>query len=160
MMYKLNSLPTKKKPMGFTLPELILVLVIIALISVFAVPSYTDYVRKSYRSEAQTLITEIAMSLDTLLDTNGRLYVDKSDPYFNLQTDLGYRCIPENKDDCGSGKARFEIIIDYPTEETYTISLVARNGQVKDPCSKAGITLNSFNERTPTTAGNEDCWKK
>ena len=45
-----------KKNSGFTVIELMIVVVIVAILTALAYPSYTQYVRKSKRGEAQQLL--------------------------------------------------------------------------------------------------------
>lgn len=46
---------------GFTLIELMIAVVIIGILSAIAYPSYTDYVRKSRRAEAKSMLQEIQL---------------------------------------------------------------------------------------------------
>jgi len=48
-----------KKNSGFTLAEVIIVIVIIGILSIIAVPVYRDHVRKSVSVEGQALLSEI-----------------------------------------------------------------------------------------------------
>jgi len=48
--------PSEKRNLGFTLIEVVIALVIVAVLVALAYPSYIDYVRKSKRGEAQQLL--------------------------------------------------------------------------------------------------------
>jgi prepilin-type N-terminal cleavage/methylation domain-containing protein len=48
-----------KKSSGFTLTEVIIVIVIIGILSIIAVPIYRDHVKKSVAVEGQALLSEI-----------------------------------------------------------------------------------------------------
>ena len=55
---------------GFTLIELLIVITIVAILAAVAVPSYHEYIKRSYRSEAQAyLMTIAARQQQFLLDT-------------------------------------------------------------------------------------------
>jgi type IV pilus assembly protein PilE len=60
---------------GFTLIELMIVVAIVAMLATVAYPSYVDQVRRSHRSEAQSLLMNVAnRQQQFLLDT--RNYAD------------------------------------------------------------------------------------
>ena len=45
---------------GFTLIELMIVVVILGVIAAFAIPSYQDHLRKSKRSDARAALSDLA----------------------------------------------------------------------------------------------------
>lgn len=57
---------------GFSLMELIIVVTIVAILSMVAFPSYTDYQRKARRLDAKAALQEIAMSQERFYVTNHR----------------------------------------------------------------------------------------
>lgn len=71
----------KKTSSGFTLIELMIVVVIIAVIAAFAIPSYQDSIRKSKRADAKTAISQAAARME-------QLYLDRK-AYTDDLTDLG-----------------------------------------------------------------------
>ncbi|MBE9515469.1 MAG: prepilin-type N-terminal cleavage/methylation domain-containing protein [Proteobacteria bacterium] len=71
---------------GFTLIELMIVVVIIGVIAAFAIPSYQDSIRKSKRADAKTAISDAAARME-------QFYLDRK-TYTNDMTDLNYAGIP------------------------------------------------------------------
>lgn len=59
---KLSS--AKKNNQGFTLIEVMVTVVIVAIFAVIAIPSYQEYARRSVASEAQQEIQRLAVLLD------------------------------------------------------------------------------------------------
>jgi len=57
---KKNSSPEQ----GFTLIELMVVLVIVAIFAAIAIPSYQSYVRRAHASQAQDQLQQIAVALE------------------------------------------------------------------------------------------------
>ena len=55
--HKLNAI---RRASGFTLMELIVTMVIIGIIAAIAIPNYSEYVLRGYRSSAQAFIADVA----------------------------------------------------------------------------------------------------
>ena len=54
----------KKYLNGFTLVEILIVVVIVGILAAIAIPTYYNYVKKGYASEAKTQIKSIVQSAD------------------------------------------------------------------------------------------------
>src|SRR5215831_4031306 len=68
---------------GFTLIELMVVVVIATILLSIAVPSYMSQVRQSRRTEAKTAVLDLASREERYFSTNGAIYS-------TTPTDLGY----------------------------------------------------------------------
>ncbi len=56
---------------GFTLVELMIVVTVATILTVVAVPSYINTVRKSHRTEAKSILLDIAGREERYMATNG-----------------------------------------------------------------------------------------
>ena len=65
----------RKKRSGFTIIELMIVIVIVALLVALAYPSYVNYVRKAKRGEAQQLLLNWAINQE-IWRSNNTSYTD------------------------------------------------------------------------------------
>ena len=72
-----------RAPRGFTLIELMVVVVIATILVSIAVPSYMSQVRQSRRTEAKTAVLDLASREERYFSTNGAIYS-------TTPRDLGY----------------------------------------------------------------------
>jgi type IV pilus assembly protein PilE len=68
---------------GFTLIELMVVVVIATILLSIAIPNYLSYVRQSRRTEAKTALLDLAGREETYFSTNGAAYT-------NVAASLGF----------------------------------------------------------------------
>lgn len=71
---------------GFTLIELMIVVVIIAVIAAFAIPAYQDNIRKSKRADAKTALSDASARME-------QFYLDRKS-YTDDMTDMNYTAMP------------------------------------------------------------------
>ena len=64
------NLKRKTQP-GFTMIEIMVVVVIVAILAVIALPTYLDYVRSGYASEARTVMSNINNASKMYYQTRG-----------------------------------------------------------------------------------------
>jgi len=64
------NLKRKTRP-GFTMIEIMVVVVIVAILAVIALPTYLDYVRSGYASEARTVMSNINNASKMYYQTRG-----------------------------------------------------------------------------------------
>lgn len=85
-----GKLKTNKQG-GFTLVELMIVIVIVGILAAIAVPAYNDSMRKSRRSDAKAALTSIAARMEQ--------YFMDNKSYTTDLTDLGYSSSPADSND-------------------------------------------------------------
>jgi type IV pilus assembly protein PilE len=77
-MHKLPSFGPRPAS-GFTLIELMVVVLIATILTVIAVPSYISQVRKSHRTEAKSILMDLAAREERFMATNGVYSITASD---------------------------------------------------------------------------------
>jgi len=75
---------------GFTLVELLVVVMITAILAAVAVPVYKQQIRKSRRTEAKTAILDLASREERMFSTRNSYAPNPA----TLATDLGYATLP------------------------------------------------------------------
>jgi type IV pilus assembly protein PilE len=159
-MRKHPNLATARRYKGFTLIELMIAVAVATILTVIAVPSYINTVRKSHRTEAKSILLDIAGREERYLATNGVYTTDA--------TQLGFSAnFPQS---VGSGYYQ----IDAPTVSAATVSsstlaatppgysfvAEAINGQTKDT-QCAQFTINQSGVQGSLNSGgaaSTGCW--
>lgn len=139
------TITRNKNIRGFTLIEMMIVLVVISIVLAYAIPSYRNYVLRSKRTEAHNALVNIASLQERFYANNNRygtsaeLGLAASYPAPTAANDLNYTISMAN------------------TNTSYTITAVAAavNGQNQDVAACLTYTINNIGTRTPA---NQDCW--
>jgi type IV pilus assembly protein PilE len=123
---------------GFTLIELMIVLVVVAILAAVALPAYNDQLRKSVRAQAQAFLTDSASRQQQYL-VEKRKYA-ASVPALGMAAPAGV----------SSAFAISVAAADGPPP-TFLITATASGDQAKDAC--AVMTIDSAGNRAPAS-----CW--
>lgn len=135
---------------GFTLVEVMIVVVIVAILLSVALPAYQGVLQKGRRADARSALLDAANRQEQYQLDYGTYTAD--------MTDLGYAADPSVSDEghysvdavaCASGTIASCYVL--------TASPVAASPQSKDTrCT--GFTLDSFGSRTATGSQAAACW--
>ena len=122
---------------GFSLIELMIVVVITAILATLAYPSYNNYVVKSRRTDAQAVLIEAAHFMERFYTENNRYDQDTAGNATALPAALS-----ESPRD--GGAKYYDIVLQASSASTYTLRARPKNGQTGDgfmeitnTCSKA-----------------------
>lgn len=142
----------KTQQRGITLIELMIVIGIIGILSAIAIPSYQNYVIRTYRGQAQADLLACRQAME-------RFYVTRS-PFSYTGATAGTTCPATSPSDQGAGAARYDIVINVTDSQTYSLNANPRNGT-----SQAGdITyrLNSNGTKSASLNGTDftEGWSK
>ena len=125
-----------RRQSGFTLVELMIVVVIVGIIASVAIPGYQDHVRQSRRADAKALLMEIHMAEERYRATNST--------YAQTLNALGYGA---------ANLANYNLNFNYNAgpPETYTLTATATGDQANDN----GCTTFTINQDGPANG----CWR-
>ena len=118
---------------GFTLVELVIVVLIIGILAAIAVPNYQKYVARTRRAEAWKDMSQIAMLEESHFANN---------PTTGYTDDLSDLPFPAT-----GTQYIFSVTSDSPNSQTYTITATAKpdGAQADDPCG--WLKLNHLGQR-------------
>jgi type IV pilus assembly protein PilE len=148
---------------GFTLIELVITMVIVAILASIAIPSYSTYVMKSRRTDAKSALLGMAALEERFFSTNNT--------YSSTPSDLGYTVGTAVPFPVGSGYYNITAITVNPaapppnstsvgTPATYSITATAIGTQAKDSCSTFKITSTGTQSATGSDPNaTTDCWQ-
>ncbi|SDR71107.1 type IV pilus assembly protein PilE [Halopseudomonas litoralis] len=127
---------------GFTLIEVMIVMVIIGILAAIALPSYQEHVRQTRRAEVSALLLENAQLLERHYTRNGGYDSGTVNGLINQS--------PSN------GAAIFTIIPTL-TPESFILTATAASGSIMAGDVCATYTLNQVGQRTPADT---KCWRR
>jgi type IV pilus assembly protein PilE len=147
---------------GFTLVELMVSIVVATILITIAVPSYTNQIRQSRRTDARTAVLDFAQREERYMSTNssytadptmlgysGTLPVTLGDTYYQLSVCLSTTTVPATPAApavCSSAATA--------TGNTFLITAKAINAQAKDT-QCAFLYVDSQGNQTATSS---NCW--
>lgn len=140
---------------GFTLVELMVVVVIVAILASIAIPSYREHIRRANRGEAKSALLEDAQFLERNRTATNKYSVNATD---GLElTDANLPAAQSPKD----GDARYTIHV-VAEDATFSLTAVPTGGMVGDKCGT--LKLNEQGKKEIEDAADgvtaADCWNK
>ena len=134
---------------GFTLIEVMIVVLIIGILAAVAYPSYQESVRKSARADAQADLMELAQISERFFTTNNR--------YDQTRAGVPY-VLPFAQSPRSGANPRYNINFAAPAPgQAYLLQAVPAGAQVGDTCGT--LSINQLGVTLPALGtNNRPCW--
>ena len=151
----LHSVPARAVRSGFTLIELMIVVVVVAILAVVVMPSYQWAVMKARRTEAKSALITVAQTLErfsTENALNGYSQAKLSD------TEVSDKVVAKATTE--SGYYELSFVPNPPTFAEYEVRAAPKNAQANDKCGV--FRLNQKGERNVLNSfgkTKEECWQ-
>lgn len=153
MLYQVGKhTPMGSKAQGFTLIELIITLVIVAILTTMAVPSYTNYVTNARRTDGQIALIDMANRMEK--------HVTTYNTYPSTISATGTSNLANMLASTASAQGYYNLSIKASDSSTYTIEATATGKQTKDTAC-ASLTLNQLGVKgigSSATGTADECW--
>lgn len=140
-----------RRQRGFTLMEMMAVIVIVGILAAVSYPSYQNQVRKSRRSDARNLLLDAANREEQHILDRGRYTVSMTDLGFAAdpaESENGYYSVSADVGGCGDIRSCHEL------------TATAQGAQTEDAACRE-FTVDSTGARSARSADgvpNENCW--
>lgn len=143
------SSPAACRVRGFTLIELMTIVVIVGILAAIAIPSYTQYIQRANRNEAQQTLLEAAAFLQ-------RCFTQNND----------YRCaLPAEfaQTPAAPAAAKYNIAISAGGgvgSTTYTLTATRAGTMSGDECGDLTLTHTGVRGAVNNTRDAAECWRR
>lgn len=134
---------------GFTLIELIIVVLIVGVLVAFAFPSYQQYVQRGHRAEGKALLSDAAARQER--------YFAQNNSYVTSSTDLDKLGLTITGGGVDSLTGRYRMTVSNTDDYTLTATPLAPH---TDPeCGNLTLAADGTRGATATGADVNECWR-
>jgi len=141
----------KHRNVGFTLIEVMIVVVVIGILSAIAYPSYQEYVRKARRADAQANLMELAQFMERHYTAQGGYLASGNS---GASPTLPFTEAPKD-----GGTKYYDLSLSAATASAYTLQAAPKGAMAADKCGT--LTYTNAGTKGQGTGGSlQECWRR
>lgn len=134
---------------GFTLIEMMIVVAVVGILASIAIPTYNEYLRRGYRTEARSALLQAAQWMERAATATG-IY-----PTTDQLNSTNLPVVPSNT---------YVIALTARTDSTYVLSATPRGSQAGDRCGIYTLaqdgTRSANGKRSGDAGYDPSCWNR
>jgi type IV pilus assembly protein PilE len=135
---------------GFSLVELLVVLVIMGVLSAVALPGYTRYVQRGHRTEAMAALLEAQHFMERYYSANGQY----------LSPANAAPVLPQRLQGTPSqGNVRYQLSVREATVNSYVLQAVPVGSMAGDVCGSLTINQTGLRGVLNSSRSVAECWR-
>lgn len=128
---------------GFTLVELMIVVVVIAILTSIAIPSYSEYIRRTHRAHARAALLQTAQWMERVATAQGR---------YPSALAAGAGEVEGGRYD--------DVVLSAVDDATFTLEAVPTGPQTVDKCGTFTLTNTGAKGVVGASLSAEECWQR
>lgn len=153
-----------KRPAGFSLIELMVAISIVGILSVVAVPSYQQYVRRSVRAEARATMLNLSLqqerfftSCNTYLPVAGGSALTGDTTCASASAGAAWKNFSGNSFASRQYNIAVAAVSGQTLANSFLITATPANGYADPQCGN--LTLDNFGTKGNSIGNVADCWR-
>jgi len=143
----------RKSAVGFSLIELLVVLVIVGIVSAIALPNYRQHIQRGHRAEAAGALLEAQHFMERYYSAHGRYDGTAQEPGKPPELPLRLQGIPAGAD------LRYQLSLESTTVNAYELRAEPVGSMADDKCGTLTLNQTGLKGLAESDLSVANCWR-